>query len=502
MSETYDGMSEEEGSALLEALLRTAVDGIIMIDRHGLIQLYSPICEQLFGYDVSEVLGQNVNILMPSPYRDEHDAYLSHYRDSGEKRIIGIGREVVGQRKDGSTFPMYLSVGEGALHGEQMFVGIIHDISNRKRVETALREREARLSSILETVPEAIVIIDEEGLIEAFSPAAERLFGYSFDEVLGENVRLLMPSPYRDEHDGYLRRYKETGEKRIIGIGRVVTGRRRDGTTFPMELSVNEVTVSGRKLFTGFVRDLTERQRTERKMQEIQSELLHVSRLSAMGEMASGLAHEINQPLAAIANYVNSAKRILKDSQDADAARSVELIEKAAMQALRAGDIIRRLRSFVEKGEAIRQRENINKVVEEALALATLGQGVDGISVKMKLGSELPSVNIDKIQIQQVLLNLIRNSFEAMEGMSSGEMVVSTQKDGGGWVLVCVADTGPGLAPEVVEKLFQPFITTKKKGMGIGLSICRSIVEAHGGVLSLAAEKERGAVFLMRLPVE
>src|ERR1044071_1581945 len=217
-----------------DALVTTAVDGIIVIDGLGTIRTYNPACERLFGFSTEEVIGKNVKMLMPEPYHGGHDGYLANYTRSGEKRIIGIGREVMGRRKDGSTFPMYLSVGEGALNGQRIFVGIIHDLTVSKWAENALQEREARLRSILDTVPDAIITIDEAGLVESFSPAAARLFGYSEQEVIGQNVRMLMPSPYREQHDGYLAAYRKTGVKRIIGIGRIVVGLRHDGSTFPM----------------------------------------------------------------------------------------------------------------------------------------------------------------------------------------------------------------------------------------------------------------------------
>lgn len=496
-----DRIDDAESRARLDALLATAVDGIVIIDAAGIVQVYSPACERLFGYRAEEVVGRNVKMLMPSPYREEHDGYLENYRRTGEKRIIGIGREVMGQRKDGSTFPMYLSVGEGKLGGEGMYVGIIHDITERRYQEHALREREARLSSILETVPDAITIIDEQGLIESFSPAAERLFGYAFAEVLGKNVRMLMPSPYRENHDGYMDRYRRTGEKRIIGIGRIVVGQRRDGTTFPMELAVGEIVVGQRRLFTGFIRDITERQSTERRLQELQSELLHVSRLSAMGQMASALAHELNQPLSAIMNYAKAARRTIDGLDDPQIGRAVELIDKAAAQTGRAGQIIRRLREFIEKGKSNQAFENLNKVMEEAIALSLVGVAEANVRVRIDLHPSLPPVLIDKIQIQQVALNLIRNSVEAMQGVDRRELDVSTGREDGQFALVSVRDTGPGLAPEVAANLFQPFTTTKEQGMGIGLSICRSIIEAHGGTLWATPNPEGGVTFSFRIPL-
>src|SRR5690606_38394739 len=290
----------------------------------------------------SEVVGRNVKMLMPSPYHEQHDGYLNHFQKTGEKRIIGIGREVVGRRKDGTTFPMYLSVGEGSFNGGAMFVGIIHDITESREAQKELREREARLSSIFETIPEAIITIGADGTIDSFSKAAERLFAHRAEEVMGRNISMLMPHPFRDEHDDYLKRYFQTGEKRVIGQGREVIGLKADGTTFPMELSVGETLVNQRRIYTGFIRDLTDRFRTERRVRDLQSELLHVTRLSAMGQMASALAHELNQPLSANMNYIKAAVRTIEHAEDEQVQLAIELLDKAAAQTTRAGQIIRR----------------------------------------------------------------------------------------------------------------------------------------------------------------
>jgi len=364
----------------------------------------------------------------------------------------------------------------------------------------ALRESEARFRAILATVPDAIVTIDDMGIIESFSPAASRLFGYAADEAVGRNVSLLMPSPYREEHDSHLARYRATGEKRIIGIGRVVVGQRRDGTTFPIELAVGEVQVGDRPVFIGFVRDLTERQGTEHRLQELQSELLHVSRLSAMNQMASALAHELNQPLTAISNYMNAAQRTLAAaSEPAQIARVRELIEKAGAQTARAGQIIRGLRGFIEKKEASRAQENLNKIVEEALALGLVGAAETNVRVRVSLAPDLPPVLIDKIQLQQVLINLIRNAIEAMQDAAKPELAIVTGLEDG-LIRVSVSDSGPGLSADVASRLFQPFVTTKEKGMGIGLTICRTIIEAHGGRIWVTPNDGSGAAFHFELP--
>lgn len=370
-----------------------------------------------------------------------------------------------------------------------------------RRTRLAANAREAHLNSIVDTVPDAMIVIDNKGIIQAFSAAAQRLFGYAPEEVRGQNVSLLMPTPYREAHDGYLHRYLTTGERRIIGIGRVVVGERKDGSTFPMELAVGEMISGSARFFTGFVRDLTERQETDARLQELQSELVHISRLSAMGEMASTLAHELNQPLTAIANYMKGSIRILGDLQFDRAAVLKSALDKAAEQAVRAGQIIRRLREFVARGESERTTDSLAKIIEEASALALVGAKESGVHVRMRLEPAGTMVLVDRIQIQQVLLNLIRNAIDAMEACAKKELTISTDMMKDGVVRVSVADSGPGIDPSIRDQLFQPFVTTKSEGMGVGLSISRTIIDAHGGELWIEDNPAGGAIFRFSLPV-
>ena len=362
-----------------------------------------------------------------------------------------------------------------------------------------LQTREAHLQSILDTVPDAMIVIDEHGAVQSFSTAAERLFGYKAAEVIGKNIKLLMPSPYREQHDGYLDRYLTTGERRIIGIGRVVVGERKDGSTFPMELAVGEMHSNDRRFFTGFIRDLTEYQQTEARLQELQSELVQISRLTAMGEMASTLAHELNQPLAAITNYLRGSRRLLESPSDADRMRVREAVDKAADQALRAGQIIRRLRDFVARGESEPRIESLNKIIEEASALALVGAKERGVRVRFQFNPRVDTVLADRVQIQQVLLNLMRNAIEAMDGAGRRELTISTVASDNKEVLVKVADTGAGIAADVADQLFHPFFTTKQHGMGVGLSISRTIIEGHGGRIWVEENPGGGAVFCFTL---
>ena len=499
------GLQHEGSKGLADTLYRaivdTAVDAIIVIDRNGAIRSVNQATEGLFGYVAEELIGRNVKLLMPEPYAGEHDTYLANYLRTGLKKIIGIGREVVGRRKDGSVFPMELSVGEARDGGNSIFVGVIRDITARKAAELAQRESELRLRSILDTVPDAIVVIDRQGVVQSFSPAAERLFRYDSTEVIGHNVNILMPTPYREAHDSCIARYLQTGERRIIGIGRVVTGRRKNGETFPMELQVGEFTFAGGRYFTGFVRDLTERQEAERRIQDLQAELMHTSRLSVMGQMASTMAHELNQPLTAVTNYLEAGRQLLATGVGGPD-RINEMMEKAIAQAQRAGDVIRRLRGFVTKGETERRIRNLNQLVEEALALAFVGARQRGVRASLELDQTLPPVLVDHVQIQQVVLNLVRNAVEAMEQVERRELTIGTRAiPQQGVAEVIVADTGPGVAPELAGRLFQPFVTTKATGMGLGLSICREIVEAHHGQLTTAPAPSGGTVFRVTLPI-
>jgi two-component system, LuxR family, sensor kinase FixL len=342
--------------------------------------------------------------------------------------------------------------------------------------------REAHLRSILATVPDAMVVIDVRGLILSFSSAAEKMFGFSESEVLGENVSILMPSPDRERHDSYLENYARTGRRKIIGIGRVTTARHRDGYTFPIELAVGEAKIGGERIFTGFIRDLTERQHTEMRLQDLQSELAHVGRVSEVGTLASALAHELNQPLTAISNYCEGARDLLDGDVDSDTLGVVrEALGDAARQSVRAGQIVRRLRDFIAHGQTERKVEELSRLITEANALGLVGSREHGIEVDVAIDPAVSRVLVDRIQIQQVLLNLIRNAIDAMVDGPVRVLTISARPDGNDLIRLSVADTGHGISDDVAAKMFQPFVTSKENGMGIGLSICRTIVEAHGG---------------------
>lgn len=490
----------EKHDELFAALLATAVDGIIVIDLKGNIQIYNQACERLFGYPSDEVVGQNVKLLMPAPYRQEHDDYLSHYRKTHERRIIGIGREVVGRRKDGSTFPMYLSVGESKLGGQRFFVGIIHDLS-AIRQEAAQREGADRLlAQIVQFSDDAIVSKTLDGVITSWNASAERIFGYSAAEAIGKHISLVFPPDRLAEEDEIVARLKSGQSVRHYETVRL----HKDGREVLVSLSVAPIHDGSGALIgaSKVARDITERKRAEAQTLALQDELAHFGRLSAMGQMSAAIAHELNQPLTAVANYVNAAQRLLEgDSPAAPKLHSArEAMDKAAVQTMRAGTIIRTLRDFVEKRESERSLENLNNVIREAVTLGMLGHKHSDVKLSLTLDPAITAAAIDKVQIQQVLLNLIRNAMEAMAKTECPELVISTAAEAAG-VRITVRDTGPGISPEVASRLFEPFVTTKEDGMGIGLKICESIVEAHGGTIE-AINGDPGAIFVIHLPLD
>ena len=449
--------------------------------------------ERLLGWRAADLVGKSAILLYP-PAPDAENQFKKDLLHAATGLPLRSERWLA--RCDGSEFLADMSIlalrDDG--HRPTGFGLEVANVTSRQAREQALRQSELHVRSILATVPDAMVVIDDAGLILSFSAAAERLFGYTEAELVGRNVSILMPAPYREQHDSYIARYEATGERRIIGIGRIVTGLRRDGTAFPMELSVGEARDDGHRIFTGFIRDLTAQQLAEMRMKELQAELIHVSRVSAMGTMASTLAHELNQPLTAIANYLE-AGRDLMDSDLPNARHFLrEAVEEAAREALRAGQIVRRLRDFVARGEVVKAVHQLPEMIMEAARFGLLGATERGIRLFTEFSPDASTVLADRVQIQQVLVNLLRNAAEAVANSDRRDITVTTMREGG-MIVIGVADTGPGIAPEIVPRLFEAFATGKDQGMGLGLSICRTIVEAHGGRIWAEPGEADGTIF-------
>ena len=478
------GFRTELAGPLAAVIIESAVDGIVVIDDRGRIEVFNPAAERLFGYAEAEVIGRNVSMLMPAPYRDEHDGYLRRYLDEGGPRVIGIGREVQGLKRDGSVFLLHLSVGEMLVQGQRKFTAILHDLSSRVELENRLRSTEARWRAIVESAVDAIIVIDGRGRIEAFNSAAVRLFGYPEGDVIGKNVSLLMPSPYRDEHDAYLNRYQREGNARIIGIGREVDGRHRDGTIVPLHLSVGEMLVAGEKKFVGMLHDLTARKRMEQQLSEQQS-------LAKIGEMAAVLAHEIRNPLAGIRGAMQvMAARYEPGSKEGMVTK--EIIARVDTLSELMQDLLLYARPPKPRPAPVDLKRLIQTIVE----LLSRDPDVSGMQVSVE--GSAPLVHADPELLKIVFQNLLINGAHAMAGR--GELHVRLTGNGQ-LSSVAFTDHGPGIPADIRDKIFTPFFTTKVRGTGLGLPTARRLVEAQGGTIAVECPSDGGTTVLVQVPV-
>lgn len=486
------------------ALLDAAVDAIVVIDHRGIVQEFSRAAQRVFGYSAEEILGCNVNVLMPEPYHSEHDGYLDRYVAAGDPHIIGIGREVRARRKDGTLFPCDLAVGQVEGVEPPRFIGFIRDITARKEAEEQLRRSEAelRLAQELANLGNYVMHVDGSGN-DYYSPQLFRILG-------------VQPGDRKIVRDEFLGRWVHAGDRKRVEaeFARMDAGKSaldieyqvvlRDGTLKHLHHLAQAVFgPDGRvQKYVGTIHDITDRRRAEDEARVLQERLTHFSRLSTMGEMAAGLAHEINQPLSAIATYAQACQRLIRhpepDLEDVTAA-----LEQINAQALRAGEVIRRLRNFVKNREVKREPVNCARLLEDLRTLAETDARLHNIRLRLDCHEPLPTVYADPIQLQQVILNLVRNAIDAMADAPEDrrEVVLMTREATDGEVEVTVADHGTGLAPEATEHLFNPFFTTKASGTGLGLAISRSIVRAHGGRLWHTPNEGCGVRFHFTLPV-
>jgi PAS domain S-box-containing protein len=451
-------------AAWLRAVVETAVDGVILIDASGRVLMFNPACEKLFQYQDEEVIGQNVKMLMPGHYRNAHDGYLDNFHRTGERKIIGIGREVIGQRKDESTFPMHLSVGEAKQDdGNSIFVGIIHDLK--------------------------------------FNPACEKLFKYCAVEVIGQNVRMLMPAPYRSEHDGYLTNYLTSGEKKIIGIGREVVGQRKDGSTFPMDLSVGEAKQDGESIFVGIIHDLTSRKKTE-------EQLIQAQKMEAVGQLSGGIAHDFNNLLTVIVGNAEYLGEQLVSRDDLK-----RLADDICSAGERGAELTQRLLAFSRKQTLRPVETECNKLLDSMHKLLRRTMRED-IEIVTDFDLELRAAYADPAQLESAVLNLALNAQDAMT--SGGRLTISTANASldnhdhnvhpdvraGNYVLIAVTDNGEGMSKPVLDRVFEPFFTTKDvgKGSGLGLSMVYGFTKQSNGHVSIYSEPGLGTTVRVYLP--
>jgi PAS domain S-box-containing protein len=485
----------------LRAVVDTAVDGVILVDAEGRVLMFNPACERLFGCAADEVVGQDAKLLIPALFHEAHDGSYEHHRRTGERKIIDIGREVVGQRKDGSTFPMDLSVGEAVQEEGPVYVGIVHDLTERKRTEQALKATAAKLRVVLDTAVDGVILTDAKGTVRMFNPACERLFGYSADEVIGQNVKLLMPAPFHNEHDLYLENYRRTGERKIIGIGREVQGRRKDGSTFPMDLSVGEAEEEDGPVFVGIIHDLTQRKRTEEQLAQAQ-------KMEAVGQLSGGIAHDFNNLLTVIIGNAEALAEKLKARPDLS-----QLAEGVIAAGERGAELTQRLLAFSRRQTLLPVAIDCSTMVEtmQKILKRTLREDID---IRTTCEAGLWSAFADPTQLESAVLNLALNAQDAMP--QGGCLTITTSNvplsEGyhgrhpevppGDYVMVAVSDDGEGMPAEIVERVFEPFFTTKEvgKGSGLGLSMVYGFVKQSNGHVSIYSEPGLGTTVRIYLP--
>jgi len=429
------------------------------------------------------VIGRNVSLLMPSPYHEEHDAYLASYVETGMAKIIGVGRQVTGRRRDGTTFPLHLSVGEMAIQGERKFTGMLHDLSERMRLDEELRDSEARWRAVIDSAVDGIVVIDSHGRIEAFNPAAERLFGHQERDVIGRNVNILMPSPYREEHDTYLARHLATGVQKIIGTGREVTGLRKDGSTFPLHLSVGRMTVGSARKFTGILHDLNARVQIEEQLRERMS-------LARLGEMAAVIAHEVKNPLAGVRGAIQViGTRLPKDGKDA------MMVKEIVSRIDTLNELMKDLLLFARPPQPKLAPIDVETLVATTAELLGSDPALKGVLVTVE--GAMPRIMADPDLLKIVFVNLLVNGAHAMKGRGTIRVSLVTVTDS---CQISFADEGPGIPSDVRDKIFTPFFTTKSRGSGLGLPTAKRLIEAHHGNISITCPPSGGTVVTIELP--
>lgn len=486
----------------LQALLDAAVDAVILIESHGRVEVFNHAAERLFGYNAAEVLGQNVTMLMTDKDRGTHDAYLERYHRTGVPHIIGIGREVRCRRKDGSVFSAILSVGRIANAVPPRYVGFLQDLTLREQALAAIVRERDRANRYLEAIQTILLALSIEGRITLINRKGCEVLGRDENELIGLNwFDCALPASERDAGMARFRELLATGSSRpYTSESRIQVG---DGTqrliawryaaVCDPDGGVTGILCSGD--------DVTDARRAEAEARESREQMMHVSRLATMGEMAAGISHELNQPLAAITTYAQAARRLLGAFGNADE-DVTDALDQIAAQALRAGEIIRRLRSLVRNRESQRESTQINALIQELGTLTRADARLHDVRVTLELMEGLPALELDTIQIQQVLLNLVRNAVQSLQHSESAEreVVIRTALAADGDVEIRVCDTGSGVASDMLDRLFLPFATTKIDGTGLGLAISRSIIEAHKGKLTYEGNIPRGACFRIRLP--
>ena len=504
---TYENSLEQ--STRLKAIIDTAIDGIITIDSKGIIETVNPAAARIFGYSPEEMIGRNIKMLMPEPDRSQHDGYIENYHQTGIGKIIGIGREVLGMRKDGTVFPFLLSISEVNLKDKQIFTGIVHDISELKKAEAALRESENKINSIIQGAVDGIITINTRGVIEMVNPSAAKLFGYEASELLGKSINVLMPEPDRSLHDSYMHHYHVTGEKRIIGIGREVTGMRKDGSIFPFYLSISEVQLADRKVYTGFVHDITRQKLTEERLRRYAAELERSNR--ELQDFAYVSSHDLQEPLRKIQAF---GDRLLSKEYDNLSEQGKDYVDRMLNAASRMQNLINDLLDFSRV--TTKSKPFVMVKLDDILTevISDLEVTIEKTGARI-VRSPLPEIEAEPTQMRQLFQNLLSNAIKFRKENESPIINIYakslqrqahlTATPGDELTEIYIEDNGIGFDEKYLDRIFNIFQRLegqKYEGSGIGLAICRKIAIRHGGDITAQSQPGIGTRFIITLAIK
>ena len=510
MEQTFSNLDQElENQSRLKAIIETAIDGIITIDARGIVETVNPAAARIFGYQPEEIIGNNIKMLMPEPDRSHHDEYIENYHRTHIGKIIGKGREVIGLKKNGATFPFLLSISEVNLKNKQIFTGIVHDITNLKRAEEALRESENKINSIIQAAVDGIITIDSRGIMEMINPSAAKLFGYQVEELLGKSINMLMPEPDKSQHDGYMHNYETTGRKKIIGIGREVTGLRKDGSTFPFFLSVSEAWVQGRRLYTGFVHDITQQKLNEERLRRYAAELER-SNLE-LQDFAYVSSHDLQEPLRKIQAF---GDRLLHKEKENLSEQGKDYVDRMLNAANRMQNLINDLLAFSRLTTQSKPfvKVNLDTILSEVLS--DLEISIEKTHAEI-IRSPLPTIEADPTQMRQLFQNLISNAIKFRKENENPVINIYakhhqkkahlTATPGDEITQIYIEDNGIGFDEKYLDRIFNIFQRLegqKYEGSGIGLAICRKIAIRHGGDITAKSQPGVGTRFIITLALK
>jgi two-component system sensor kinase FixL len=483
------------------AIVATAAEGIVTLDANGRIQSFNRAAEKMFGYRAKEVIGKDVHLLMPEPFREHHEEYVDNYVRTGESKIIGTGREVLAQRKDGSTFPIHLAASEILMDGQSCFTGMIRDISDQKAAEESVKAAERRFRAMFDQRLQLVGILSVDGVVLEANQRSLEFANLNRDDVIG---RHFWETPWWSHSAELQQRVRAAIEAASRGtMSRFeASSSRADGELATLDFSIRPITGKNGHIVSLVTEshDITEHKQAEEEAKQHRARIAHVTRLSTLGEMAAGIAHEINQPLTAISLFAQAGKRLIEAG---DLEKIDEVCQKLTEHSLRAADVVERMQTMARQGESVKEVIDCNELMESAVKLAEAEARIHDIQIVFDKGEGIPPVSADMVQIQQVALNLLRNGMEAMLPASENQNAtvrIRTRLAEDGQILVAVSDNGRGVPDDRVDKLFTPFSTTKESGMGMGLSISQAIVRAHGGRIDFRNNEKGGATFWFTLP--